>query len=222
MRRHSLLKPKDLFCLSIAGLLAEYGPWLVFAVVALESAGIPLPGETTLIGGAVLAATRHDISIFSVVFAAVAGAITGDNLGYWAGRYFGPRFVRRYTHHLLLTEDRVSIARYLFRQYGGWLVFFGRFVALLRAFAAILAGANGMAWNQFLLFNSLGAICWASLFGFGAYGVGAGVNKLAGGFEIAFLAIAAVVLFFLMRAFHRYERQLMKLAREDEQRTRRG
>jgi membrane protein DedA with SNARE-associated domain len=200
--------------LSITDLLPEYGPWLVFVVVALESAGIPLPGETTLIAGAVLAATNPAISIFSVVFAAAAGAIAGDNLGYWAGRYFGPRLMRRYGHYLGLTEGRVSLGQSLFQRYGGWLVFFGRFVAFLRAFAAILAGASRMGWNRFLIFNSAGAVCWASIFGFGAYGLGAGVNKLAGGLGIAFLAIAAVVLLVLMRAFHRYERQLVQGASE--------
>lgn len=190
----------------IAQLLPVYGPWLVFGVVALESAGIPLPGETTLIAGAVLASVNPEISIVAIVTAAACGAIVGDNLGYWAGRRFGAPLLRRYGHYIRLDQNRLGLLQDLFNQYGGWMVFFGRFVALLRALAAMLAGANGMEWRRFFIFNGAGAVCWASLFGFGAYALGAKANQFASWFTVVFLAIAVIVGLLLTKFFLRRHR----------------
>src|SRR5882757_7272286 len=118
------------------------GP-LAAGSVALESAGVPLPGETVLIGAALLAATGQ-IKIVIVVLAAAAGAIVGDGMGYMVGRRLGLPFLRRCGRYIRLDEDRLLIGRYLFLQYGNAVVFFGRFIALLRLFAALLAGANSM------------------------------------------------------------------------------
>jgi len=81
---------------TLATLLPAYGPWLVFAVVGLESAGVPLPGEMTLIAAALLANKTEELSITTVVIAAAVGAIVGDNFGYWAGRRFGRPLLQRY------------------------------------------------------------------------------------------------------------------------------
>lgn len=194
----------------IEDLLPIYGPWLVFAVVALESAGIPLPGETTLIGGAVLASVHPELSIASVVGAAASGAILGDNLGYWAGRHFGAPLLRHYGHYVRLDQQRLKLLQHLFNRYGGWLVFFGRFVALLRAFAAMLAGANGMDWRRFLIFNGAGAVCWASLFGFGAYELGTKAREFTSGLTVVFLAVAVIAGLLLVKLFWRYEIQLQR------------
>jgi len=192
----------------IANVLPIYGPWLVFVVVALESAGIPLPGETTLIGGALLAGVNPELSITGIVVAAAGGAIVGDNLGYWAGRHFGAPLLRCYGRYVRLDQQRLQLLEYLFNRYGGWVVFFGRFVALLRALAAILAGANGMDWQRFLIFNGAGAICWASLFGFGAYELGTRVAAFASGLTAVFLGVALVAGLLLLKLFWSYELQL--------------
>ena len=70
----------------------------------------------------------------------------GDNLGFWIGRTVGLRLVKRYGPYLHITEGRLRLGRYLFAQHGAKVVFFGRFVTILRALAALLAGMNGMAW----------------------------------------------------------------------------
>lgn len=196
----------------IAQLLPIYGPWLVFGVVALESAGIPLPGETTLIAGAVLASVNPEISITTIVAAAACGAIIGDNLGYWAGRHFGAPLLRRYGHYIRLDPERLNLLQHLFNRYGGWVVFFGRFVALLRALAAMLAGANGMEWGRFLIFNGAGAVCWASLFGFGAYALGAKASEFASWLTIVLFAIAVVAGLLLVKIFLRYQVQRQRSA----------
>jgi membrane protein DedA with SNARE-associated domain len=101
-------------------------------------------------------------------------------MGYMVGRRLGLPFLRRYGRYIRLDEDRLMIGRYLFFQYGNAVVFFGRFIAVLRMFAALLAGANSMPPGRFFFFNITGGVCWACLFGFGAYAVGAEIYKISG------------------------------------------
>jgi membrane protein DedA with SNARE-associated domain len=165
---------------ALISLIPIYGPWIIFGIVALESTGVPFPGETILVAAALLAATTGQINIVVVVLAAAAGAIVGDGMGYMVGRRLGLPFLRRYGRYIRLDEDRLLIGRYLFSQYGSAVVFFGRFIAVLRMFAALLAGANNMPAGRFFLFNATGGVCWACLFGFGTYAVGAEIYKISG------------------------------------------
>jgi len=151
----------------LISLIPIYGPWIIFGIVALESAGVPLPGETVLIAAALLAATTGQISIVVVVLAAAAGAIVGDAMGYVVGRRLGLPFLRRYGRYIRLDEDRLLIGRYLFFQYGNAVVFFGRLIAVLRMFAALLAGAIACRQVGFSssiwLVESAGRVCSASV-----------------------------------------------------------
>jgi membrane protein DedA with SNARE-associated domain len=165
---------------ALISLIPTYGPWIIFGIVALENAGVPLPGETILVAAALLAATTGQISIVVVVLASAAGAIVGDGIGYMVGRRFGLPLIRRYGRYIRLDENRLLIGRYLFFRYGNVVVFFGRFVAVLRMFTALLAGANSMPAGRFFFFNITGGVCWACLFGFGAYAVGAGIYTISG------------------------------------------
>jgi membrane protein DedA with SNARE-associated domain len=174
---------------ALISLIPTYGPWIIFGVVALESAGVPLPGETILVAAALLAATTAQINIFLVVLAAATGAMVGDGLGYMVGRRLGLPFLRRYGRYIRLDEDRLLIGRYLFFQYGNAVVFFGRFIAVLRMFAALLAGANSMPAARFFFFNITGGVCWACLFGFGAYAVGAEIYKISGTLSVISLGL---------------------------------
>src|SRR6266567_1599898 len=133
--------------------LTAYGYWAVLFFVAIESSGIPFPGETMLLVAAIYAGTTHRLAIPLVIAAATLGAILGDNIGYWVGREGGYRLLRRYGHYLHIDERRVKLGQYLFRKHGGKVVFFGRFIAVLRAWAAFLAGTNRMPWGSFLLFT---------------------------------------------------------------------
>lgn len=90
-----------------------------------------------------------------MIIAAASGAILGDNLGYWIGREGGYRLLRRNGHYLRIDERKVKLGQYLFREHGGKVVFFGRFIAVLRAWAAFLAETNRMPWPPFLLYNAL-------------------------------------------------------------------
>ncbi len=171
--------------------IATYGYFAVFFLVALESAGVPVPGETALVSAAVFAATGS-LNIVLVVFSAAAAAVLGDNAGYWVGREFGFPLIYRYGRYIRVDEGRLKVAQYLFQRHGGKIVFFGRFVAILRAFAAFLAGVNRLPWPRFLVFNALGGVVWATLFGTGGYLLGHAFERYARPVGLAAL-VAAVV-----------------------------
>jgi membrane protein DedA with SNARE-associated domain len=175
-------------------LLHSYGYWAVAAIIALESMAIPLPGEATLIAAAIIAGTSHELDIALVIAAAASGAILGDNTGFWIGRALGYRLVLRYGRYIGLGESRIKLGQYLFLRHGGAIVFFGRFVSLLRAFAAFIAGANRMPWPRFLAFNAAGAVLWSVLYGVGAYDLGKEAHRMAGPIGIVVGGAAAVAI----------------------------
>ena len=154
--------------MNVDALLLSVSPVLVYVLVALviglESMGIPLPGEVILVSAALLAARQElDISPVWVAVAATAGAITGDSLGYLAGRRWGDGMFdllgRRFPRQA--GPDRLAYAEHIFTRYGVWAVFIGRFVALLRIFAGPVAGALRMPYPRFLAANALGGLVWA-------------------------------------------------------------
>ena len=177
----------------IQQMLATYGPWALAVIIGLESMGLPLPGETALILASIYAST-HDRNIAIVIAAATAGAIIGDNIGYMIGREFGFRLLRRWGPRLGLTDGRVKLGQYLFMRHGAKVVFFGRFVAILRVLAAFLAGVNQMPWNRFFAANAAGAIIWATVIGMAAFTLGRGIQNIEGPLGIAGIALAVVAL----------------------------
>ncbi|TMF51393.1 MAG: DedA family protein [Chloroflexi bacterium] len=178
----------------MTNLVAQYGYLAVLVIVGLESTGVPLPGETTLVAAALYAGATHNLNIVGVVIAAAVGAILGDNLGYLIGHWGGYRLLIRYGRYIRLSEKRIKIARYLFLRYGGEVVFFGRFTAILRAYAAFLAGTTRMPWRRFLFFNAAGGIAWATIYGGGAYLLGRQIERLSVPFEIVFVAAAVIAI----------------------------
>jgi membrane protein DedA with SNARE-associated domain len=176
-------------------LLKTYGYGAIGGFVALESMGIPLPGETVLVAAALLAGTKHVLNVWLVIAAAAAGAILGGNVGFWLGREFGYRLLARYGRYINVTVPRIKLGQYLFLRYGGWVVFFGRFVAILRALAAFLAGTNRMDWPRFLVFNTAGSIVWTTIYGLGPYYFGQEISHLAEpvGVGLGILALIGVI-----------------------------
>src|SRR6202166_70722 len=200
---------------SLISLIQVYGPWVVFVFVALESAGVPLPGETILVAAALLAATTNQIDIAVVVTAAAAGAIVGDGIGYTVGRRFGLPLLRKYGRYIRLDESRLLIGQYLFFRYGNAVVFFGRFIAVLRMFAALLAGANRMPAGRFFFFNVIGGICWACLFGFGAHALGTEIFKISKALSLVSLGLFIVAGSALSIVLRRYEIVLLRQAERE-------
>jgi membrane protein DedA with SNARE-associated domain len=196
-------------------LLAEYGVVLVGVVVALEAMGLPLPGESMVIGGAIYCATTHKQSIGWMLTAAIVGAIMGDNAGYLIGRSLGFRLLAKYGRRIGLSDERLLLGRYLFVKYGGVVVFTGRFVAVLRTFAALLAGANRMSWPRFMAWNALGGIVWAGGYGLAAYFLGKEIERLQGWLGLGLGTVILGVIIVSYRYLKRNEQRLIDEAKEE-------
>jgi len=177
---------------SISHLVVNYGYLAVFAAVALESLGVPVPGETTLIAAATYAGTTHKLSDIPIVVIAAVAAVVGDNLGYLLGRMGGERVLLKIGRYVRLDTSKLKIAQYLFTRHSGKIVFLGRFVTVLRTYAALLAGISKMAWARFLFFNALGGVLWAVVFGVGAYQFGGLITRF-GNIVTAILGIGALI-----------------------------
>jgi membrane protein DedA with SNARE-associated domain len=196
-------------------LFQHYGYGAVFGGVLLESAGLPLPGESLVIAAAIYTTATHHLNIFVLIPLVAAGAIIGDQFGYVVGRLIGYRLLARWGRKVGLSDERLELGRYLFRRYGGQLVFFGRFVAVLRNLAALLAGANRMPWHSFLLWNALGGIGWSCLYGFGAWALGDAAKRINGAAGIALAAIGGAVLIAAFIVVKRNETRLLEDAQRE-------
>ncbi|MGH2448092.1 MAG: DedA family protein [Chloroflexota bacterium] len=194
--------------------LQTWGYLAVALFVAIESTGVPFPGETMLIAAAVYAGTGK-LSIPFVIASAAVGAIMGDNLGYLVGREGGRRLLLRFGKLVHLDERKLAVAERFFARHGDKTVFLGRFIAVLRAWAAFLAGVNRMPWPSFLFFNAAGGIVWAILYGILGFELGKNLpllHRVLGGLGLAGLAVgvaAAIVVVFLYWRARKLEKQAL-------------
>ena len=156
----------------ILDLFARYGYAVVFFGVFLENAGLPVPGETMLLAGAVLSQFGR-LSLGVVIACAIVGATLGDNLGFFIGRRGGRRLAERFMSPARLRD----FDRY-FEQHGPKTVFIARFITGLRVVGALLAGGSGMRWPIFLVYNAAGAVVWSTTFGLVGYFLGKSWDKL--------------------------------------------
>ncbi|MBU6499764.1 MAG: DedA family protein [Rhodospirillales bacterium] len=196
----------------VSQLIHLYGVWIVGGIIMAESFGVPLPGETALVSAAVYAGATHAMSLPLLLLVACAGAVIGDNIGYWIGREAGFALLLRYGQRAGLTERRLKLGQYLFRLHGGKIVFFGRFVALLRALAALLAGVNCMPWRHFFLCNVAGAALWVTAYGGGAYILGRRIEHLLGPVALVGLGVAVAGAILGSVLVHRHGKRLEEVA----------
>lgn len=189
-------------------IITQYGYVAIFLLIAIESTGIPVPGETALLVASVYAGTTHHLSLWMIVLVASAGAIAGDNIGYVLGRYGGYRLLHRYGHYVRLDERRLRLGQHLFDQHGGKVVFFGRFVPILRIWAAFLAGAHRMPWQRFLAFNASGGIVWATIMGCLGYILGNKLLQMGGIISVVSAILALMVAGTIAVAMRRSEKRL--------------
>lgn len=192
--------------------LATYGYWAVLLFVAVESTGVPVPGETMLLVASVYAGTTHRLEVAGVIAAATAGAIIGDNIGFVLGRTGGHRLLQRFGKYVRLDQHKLRLGEFLFDRHGGKVVFFGRFVPVLRIWAAFLAGTNQMSWTRFLAFNAAGGALWATLMGLAAYGLGNAMLRLGGTIGFAIAALATLAMLAVMLVLKRQEERLQEQA----------
>jgi membrane protein DedA with SNARE-associated domain len=189
----------------VTHLLLSYWLILLFAAVAVESAGIPVPGETTLIAAAILATPQHHhYSLVAVIAVAAAGAIVGDNVGYWLGRKGGRPLLERWGPVRRYADKALPPAEIFFQKHGAKAVFFGRFIAFLRVTAAWLAGISHMPWWRFLLWNAAGGIFWATGVSLLAYQFGKAAADAVGRYGlygVAAIVVVGLVVFVGLRAW---------------------
>ena len=146
---------------SVQQIAEHYGYWAVMSGIMLENMGLPIPGETiTLVGG--FLAGSGDLTYPGVLAAATGGAIVGDNFGYWIGKWGGWPLLKQVGGFFGIAEEQLNQAREEFGRNAARAVFIGRFVALLRVFAGPLAGIAGMPYHRFFVFNTAGAVVWAT------------------------------------------------------------
>ena len=156
-----MVLPEFLSTANLEDLLNTWGYGVVFAAMVLESAGLPLPGETvTLLGG--YAAGSGHLNLAGVIAAASSGAMVGDSIGYWVGRRAGWPLLLRVGRLLRQSPEQMETLRIQFLNHAGKSVLLGRFVAVLRVVAGPMAGAVGMPYGRFLVFNCTGALLWAT------------------------------------------------------------
>jgi len=187
----------------MSALLLEHGLILLFALVAMESAGVPLPGETALIAAAILAERGH-YSIVAVIVVAAAAAIIGDNAGYWIGRKGGRALLRRAPIVHRYAERALPPSERFFRRHGAKTVFLGRFIAILRVTAAWVAGISHMPWWRFLLWNAAGGIAWSILVSVVAYVFGRAAADAIGRYGLfgaAAILILGVIVFIVLKVW---------------------
>ena len=194
--------------MNIDHLVTSYGYWAVFVLVGVESLGIPLPGETALIIAGTFAGKNHHLNPWGIMAVASAGAIIGDNIGYWIGDKGGFQLLKKYGHYIRLDEPKLKVGRYVFDRHGGKVVFFGRFVSVLRTYAAFLAGTNRMQWRRFLVFNAAGGILWSAIYTWLAYLLGTTLQRNSGTINLVLGIVAALVIVTIIVVVRRQIRRL--------------
>jgi membrane protein DedA with SNARE-associated domain len=183
------------FLHSLEPTLNHYGYLAVAGFVLLEDFGVPVPGETILILGAVYAGTGR-LSIWLVALLAFCAAVVGDNIGFAIGHFGGRALVERFGRYVFLTKERLDKATDFFERRGGWIVIVARFIEGLRQANGIIAGISGMHWAKFLAFNAIGAALWVAVWTTVGYFAGDNITSIYNTVSryTLYVAIAVVVL----------------------------
>jgi membrane protein DedA with SNARE-associated domain len=184
-------------------LFTRYGYAVVFLGVMLENAGVPVPGETALLGGAAMAQFGR-LSLFRVILVAIAAGIIGPNIGFLVGRRGGRAFVERHGGKVGLTAARLDQFDRFFERYGPVTVFISRFVTGLRVVAAVLAGGSGLRWRTFFVYTAAGAVVWSIVIAAAGYSLAYSWDTLErwigrGGVLALLIAVLLGVLAFIRR-----------------------
>jgi len=183
----------------LVDLIHHFGYPLIFALVMGETMGLPIPGETSLLVGAAAAGATGALSLWGVIAVGAAGAVIGDNLGYWVGRRGGRPLLLKLAGRLGLRDKVFPRAEAFFARHGGKTVFLGRFVVFLRILSGPLAGASRMPYARFLLYNLSGGVIWAAAVAVIGHVLGRNLASVEGvirgaGWGLSLLILAAVAL----------------------------
>jgi uncharacterized protein (TIGR03382 family) len=184
---------------SLVSVARDVGYPLLFGLVAIETMGIPVPGETAIFTAGILA-SRDQLQIELVIAVAAAAAIVGDNVGFAIGRRVGRRLLLAPGPLERHRRRVIEVGEPFFQRHGPKAVFLGRWVTGLRITSAWLAGVNRMSWPTFLFWNALGGICWAASVSLVAYYLGRGAERIvnAAGLGGAIVVVVGALLVWLV------------------------
>jgi membrane protein DedA with SNARE-associated domain len=187
----------------ITHLLHEYGLLLVFAVVALQAVGAPLPGTTALIAAAVYAGTAHGLAITGVILAGVLGAVVGTTVGFALGRWGGEGLLLWVGVRVRQSPERVARLRREFAEHGAAFLFFGRFITGVRNVSGLVAGASGMRFARFLAVSAAAAIVWACVNALEYYWFGNALTGASTWVQIVFIVLGLAWMVISLRMLRR-------------------
>ncbi len=177
----------------LRGAVVHYGYWAVAALLLLESAGLPLPGESILVLASFLAYSEHELQLPWVIVVGTVATTLGGELGFALGRHGGRPLIERYRHVFSIRAESIERGERLFDRYGSATVFLARFIFGMRVLASLLAGALHMPWRKFVLYNFLGATVWVSAICGAGYLFGGHWGRLVHDLKRFNLAVAIVV-----------------------------
>ena len=159
-------------------LLQRYGYGAAFAAVMAEGMGIPTPGQTLLMAGA-LEAAEGRMSIALLLILVTTAATLGNSVGYAIGRWGG----RLALDKLKVNPQRQQHLDDLFKRHGGVVILLARFLDGLRQLNGIVAGVLQMPWWTFTAYNVAGALLWTCSWGLGTYYLGRDIHLIAAFFH---------------------------------------
>jgi len=182
----------------------RWGYWTVPAVLLLENAGVPVPGETVLLFASFLAYDEGELHLPYLILFGIAACTLGDNLGYFIGRRGGRPLLERYQHIFRIGDHTIRRGERLFERHGHIAIFFARFIFGMRVIAGPLAGVLCMPWRQFVLFNFLGASLWVTAISLAGYFFGSQWDTLVHVMGRVNLIIVILALALVLFIWHRY------------------
>lgn len=180
---------------TLRGFIADYGYWAVAVALLCENAGLPVPGETTLLLASFLAYSEQRLHLGWIILVGTVAATLGDNIGYAIGYHGGRALLNRYQHIFRIPKSTIARGENLFQRFGAATIFFARFIFGMRVIAGPLAGVLRMSWNLFVIFNLLGAVAWVTVIALAGYFFGrnwARLSEILGRFDIAVAALVCV------------------------------
>ncbi len=207
------------FLNSLASPLQHYGLWAILVFVLIEDFGIPLPGETVLIAGAIYAGSGR-LNVVEVGLVAFFAAILGDNIGYLIGRFGGRELIGRWGKYIFLTPERLEKTENFFDRHGGKIIVVARFIEGLRQANGIIAGIARMHWLRFGLCNALGAALWVGTWVSVGYFAGQHIDAIYNGITryslYVLIAVVVVIVALIVRRLVKRRARTQAAATADE------
>jgi membrane protein DedA with SNARE-associated domain len=189
-------------------LIQSYGYVAVFVFVAVEGVGVPIPGESAVIAAGAYAGQTHRLNPWLIFLVAAAAAIAGNIGGYSLGRKGGFTLALRYGNKVHLDQHKLKIGKYVLDRQGSKVVFFGRFVSVLRTYVAFLAGTLQMQWQKFAVATVASAVAWAGIYTVLAYYAAGTIKRLSGTVDLALGGACVVIVVVALLVVRRQMKRL--------------